>query len=47
VTAIPLTAGQVYRRLVGYARPHAGMFAIGVLGMLLYALVTPISAWFV
>jgi subfamily B ATP-binding cassette protein MsbA len=37
----------VYRRLLRYARPHAGMFAIGVLGMLLYALVTPITAWFV
>jgi subfamily B ATP-binding cassette protein MsbA len=29
--------GRVYRRLLGYARPHAGMFAIGVLGMALFA----------
>ena len=28
---------RVYRRLLGYARPHAGMFAIGVLGMALFA----------
>lgn len=27
----------VYRRLLGYARPHLGMFAIGVLGMMLFA----------
>jgi subfamily B ATP-binding cassette protein MsbA len=47
LSARALTAGQVYRRLLGYARPHAGMFSIGVLGMLLYALVTPITAWFV
>ena len=43
----PLSAGAVYRRLVHYARPHAGMFAIGVLGMMMYAAVTPITAWFV
>ena len=29
--------GRVYRRLLGYARPHKGMFAIGVLGMALFA----------
>ncbi len=29
--------GRVYRRLLGYARPHRGMFAIGVLGMALFA----------
>lgn len=27
----------VYRRLLGYARPHLGMFFIGVLGMMLFA----------
>jgi ATP-binding cassette, subfamily B, bacterial MsbA len=42
LSVTPLTAGQVYRRLLRYARPHVGMFAIGVLGMLMYASVTPI-----
>ena len=31
------SAAKVYRRLLGYARPHRGMFMIGVLGMLLFA----------
>jgi len=30
-------APLVYRRLLGYARPHLGMFSIGVLGMALFA----------
>ena len=30
-------AATVYRRLLGYARPHLGMFAIGVLGMATFA----------
>ena len=30
-------APRVYRRLLGYARPHLGMFSIGVLGMALFA----------
>jgi len=30
-------AGKVYRRLLGYARPHLGMFLIGVAGMVLFA----------
>lgn len=30
-------ASKVYRRLLGYARPHLGMFLIGVLGMALFA----------
>jgi ATP-binding cassette, subfamily B, bacterial MsbA len=33
----PPTPWQVYRRLLGYARPHLGMFAIGVLGMVMFA----------
>ena len=40
-------AGAVYRRLLGYARPHWGMFLIGVLGMVMYASVSTITAWFV
>ncbi|HEY7740243.1 MAG TPA: lipid A export permease/ATP-binding protein MsbA [Steroidobacteraceae bacterium] len=37
----PLTAGGlgIYRRLLGYARPHRAMFALGVFGMLLFAAV--------
>ena len=30
-------ARSVYRRLLGYARPHLGMYMLGVLGMVLYA----------
>ncbi len=30
-------ARDVYRRLLRYARPHLGMYLIGVLGMMLYA----------
>lgn len=30
-------AGKVYRRLLGYARPHLRMFLIGVVGMVLFA----------
>jgi ATP-binding cassette, subfamily B, bacterial MsbA len=32
-----LSPGQVYRRLLGYAMPHRGMFAIGIFGMVLFA----------
>lgn len=32
-----LPAGAVYRRLLRYARPHAGLMAVGILGMLLFA----------
>ncbi len=35
--AAPHSSLQVYRRLLGYARPHLAMFAIGVLGMLMFA----------
>ena len=38
---------QVYRRLLGYARPHAGMFAIGVFGMALFAATDSALAWLV
>jgi subfamily B ATP-binding cassette protein MsbA len=40
-------AAQIYRRLLGYARPHAGMFSIGVLGMLIFAATDTAIAWFV
>ena len=32
---MPQGALQTYRRLLGYLRPHRGMFSIGVLGMVL------------
>ena len=31
------SAGQVYRRLLGYAAPHLRMFSLGVVGMILSA----------
>jgi subfamily B ATP-binding cassette protein MsbA len=40
-------AAAVYRRLLGYARPHWRMFMVGVLGMVMYATVSPIIAWFI
>jgi ATP-binding cassette, subfamily B, bacterial MsbA len=39
--------GKVYRRLLGYARPHLGMFMIGVLGMALFAAMDSSMAWLV
>jgi subfamily B ATP-binding cassette protein MsbA len=39
--------GKVYRRLLGYARPHRGMFMIGVLGMALFAITDGAFAFFV
>lgn len=38
---------KVYRRLLGYARPHLGMFMIGVLGMALFAAMDSAMAWLV
>src|SRR5688572_21220220 len=38
---------QVYRRLLRYARPHRGMFMIGVLGMVLFAATDGAFALFV
>ncbi|HPF25393.1 MAG: lipid A export permease/ATP-binding protein MsbA [Steroidobacteraceae bacterium] len=37
----------VYKRLLSYARPHLGMFSIGVLGMCLFASTDAALAWFV
>ncbi len=46
---LPLTqdALRVYRRLLGYARPHLGMFMIGVVGMLLFAASDAALVWLV
>ena len=41
------SAAKVYRRLLGYARPHRGMFMIGVLGMALFAATDGTFAFFV
>jgi subfamily B ATP-binding cassette protein MsbA len=38
---------QVYRRLLSYARPHLGMFMIGVLGMALFAATDSAMAYLV
>ena len=43
----PIDAKGVYRRLLGYARPHLGMFLIGVVGMALFAATGPGFAWLV
>jgi subfamily B ATP-binding cassette protein MsbA len=41
------SAAGIYRRLLSYARPHAGMFALGVLGMLIFAATDTALAWFI
>ena len=45
----PLTddAYRVYRRLLAYARPHLGMFSIGVVGMLMFAASDAALVWLV
>jgi ATP-binding cassette, subfamily B, bacterial MsbA len=43
----PVSAARTYRRLLGYARPHLGMFGIGVLGMILYAATDAGLTWFI
>jgi len=35
---VPPGGWQTYRRLLGYLRPHRGMFALGVLGAMLFSL---------
>jgi len=50
VTASPpvvANPGQVYRRLLGYARPYLGTFLIGVCGMVLFASTDALLAWLV
>jgi subfamily B ATP-binding cassette protein MsbA len=43
----PIDAGRVYRRLLSYARPHLGMFMIGIVGMAIFAATGPGFAWLV
>jgi subfamily B ATP-binding cassette protein MsbA len=47
--SVPLTedALRIYRRLLGYLRPHLGMFLLGVFGMALFAATDAGWAWFI
>ncbi len=42
-----VSGGAIYRRLLRYVRPHAGMMAIGVLGMILFAATDVSQALFI
>jgi subfamily B ATP-binding cassette protein MsbA len=42
-----IDASAVYRRLLGYARPHLGMFSIGVVGMAMFAATDSLLAYLV
>lgn len=39
------TAGQIYLRLLGYVRAHAGLFAISIVGLAIFAVSQPMYAW--
>ncbi|UTA48141.1 lipid A export permease/ATP-binding protein MsbA [Simiduia sp. 21SJ11W-1] len=41
----PQTAGQIYLRLLGYVRAHAGLFAISIVGLAIFAVSQPMYAW--
>jgi ATP-binding cassette, subfamily B, bacterial MsbA len=47
--AVPITQDslRIYRRLLGYVRPHLGMFMLGVAGMALFAATDAGWAWFI
>jgi ATP-binding cassette, subfamily B, bacterial MsbA len=45
--AAEFDTSKVYRRLLAYARPHLGMFLLGVLGMALFAATDTAMAWFI
>jgi subfamily B ATP-binding cassette protein MsbA len=45
--AATLSAREVYKRLFRYARPHWRMFALGIVGMVLYACVNLAFLWFI
>jgi subfamily B ATP-binding cassette protein MsbA len=47
VTAPEASPARIYRRLLSYARPHLGMFLIGVVGMVLFAATDGAFAFFV
>jgi subfamily B ATP-binding cassette protein MsbA len=41
----PVSVSVTYRRLLGYLRPHKGMFALGILGGAVYSASTASFAW--
>ncbi|MEP7311809.1 MAG: lipid A export permease/ATP-binding protein MsbA [Pseudomonadota bacterium] len=41
------SATSIYRRLLSYARPHLGLFSIGILGMVIFAITDVAQAWFI
>lgn len=43
ITAV-MTGYQVYKRLLSYVRPFSGIFAISLLGFLIFAITTPATA---
>lgn len=46
-SAVPVEPWKVYRRLLGYARPHLGTYMIGVLGMAIFASTDALLAYLV
>jgi len=42
--AAMMTGFQIYQRLLGYVRPYMGVFAISLLGFVIFALTTPATA---
>jgi ATP-binding cassette, subfamily B, bacterial MsbA len=44
---VPASGARIYRRLLEYARPHWGMFLVGVLGMALFAAMDGSFVWLV
>ncbi|MBV6423880.1 MAG: Lipid A export ATP-binding/permease protein MsbA [Steroidobacteraceae bacterium] len=47
VPPVVTNPGQVYRRLLGYARPYIGTFLVGVVGMALFASTDALLAYLV
>ncbi|MET0292408.1 MAG: lipid A export permease/ATP-binding protein MsbA [Steroidobacteraceae bacterium] len=44
---VPASGAQIYRRLLGYIRPHSGLVVVGILGMVLFAATDVSQAYFV
>ena len=42
--AVMMSGFQVYQRLLGYVRPYMGVFAISLLGFVIFAMTTPATA---
>ena len=41
----PASVSAIYRRLLGYLKPHKGMFTLGILGGAVYSASTASFAW--